>query len=476
MTALLIYVMLLIQPAAGESRPLDQCVPDDAMMALMVRPAPDMLDAPPGGTIDRLATWLMAFKAVGVIPEEGRMLADLVGTLPLLSRRPHAVILMDITAREFEPEAYKLDELEAALLIDACGMEQMIDRRVRDLIATYTKQEFAQIESRRAGGYTYYRLTDNRVPAWSVIEWGMVGRHFLLGVGEGAFPRVLDTLRDQAPSIGQDKWYRSVNKKINGSNSGFTVYADIERLRGRVAEVVKGRPENVLDALDLLQTRRLLWTIGYNGKSMRSEMICRQQDGSDAYRKLAGRSLADAGVAALIPEKAGSYAVFRFDIAETYQKWRHAWLETKSQEGREKKRQVWDKLQADYQFDLQRDIYAPLGEHLILLTYPEHPLRVPLLCTTWIELNGDADRVRHALDGMMTALRDWWDRPTDTQPHVGLHPRLVKTDDDIWYLELGLVGPAVAVTDHWLVISYSPQAVRTNVQYLDKRAGQTTGQ
>src|SRR5262245_40934859 len=76
--------------AAGETRPLDSCVPRDAMAVYFGRPSPEMISAPPGGAVEQLSGWIITLKAMGVIPQSGRVLADIVGSLPLLSRRPHA--------------------------------------------------------------------------------------------------------------------------------------------------------------------------------------------------------------------------------------------------------------------------------------------------------------------------------------------------------------------------------------------------
>ena len=38
--------------------------------------------------------------------------------------------------------------------------------------------------------------------------------------------------------------------------------------------------------------------------------------------------------------------------------------------------------------------------------------------------------------------------------------------DGIWFIHLGIQGPALMVTDRWLIISFSPQAVRLNASLL----------
>ncbi len=42
-------------------------------------------------------------------------------------------------------------------------------------------------------------------------------------------------------------------------------------------------------------------------------------------------------------------------------------------------------------------------------------------------------------------------------------PLLRRSSDGIWYLQYGIYGPAIAVSQGWLVISYSPEALRANL-------------
>ena len=114
-TVFLIAVACL---SAGESRPLDTCVPREAMAVYYGRPSPDMMTTRPGGAINQLSGWIITLKAMGIIPDQGRVLADLIGTLPLLSRRPHALMLLDVNARVIAEDVYRLNTMQAALVID----------------------------------------------------------------------------------------------------------------------------------------------------------------------------------------------------------------------------------------------------------------------------------------------------------------------------------------------------------------------
>ena len=100
---------------------------------------------------------------------------------------------------------------------------------------------------------------------------------------------------------------------------------------------------------------------------------------------------------------------------------------------------------------------------MIVHDFPHHPLGLPLLWTVLVEIDGSAESVRTALDRLLAHV---YKTIEDRSGPAGL-TRLERDDDGVWYVRFGLYGPALAVTDRWVVISYSPQAVRENVEYLE---------
>lgn len=450
---------------AGETRPLDDCVPQDAMAAYFGRPSAEMMEAPPGGTVDQLAASIIVLKQMGVIPRNAVVLADIVGTLPMLSRRPHALALLDVTSKEIAPDVYRLNSLQSGLIIDSQGLENVIDRRIRDLLTTYTSQQTNDIEVRRLDGEKYYRLLDRRLPAWSIIEWGQIGPHFLVCVGEGAFKRFADTLRRKAPSLAHDPWYAQAHKRTHGSTSGIEVFVDFDRVRGRIGEVTRGRPEEVLRALQLERLQRFVWTVGFEGRALHSEVVGRDQEGRDLYKMLSGDQVIAPEVARVIPPDAKAYAAFRLPLPETVRNAREAYLQSQSEAKSDRLRQAWRMVEREFKFDIEREVIDHLGDHVVFHNYPPHPLGVPILCTVWIRYDGDRDRMAASIDRVLGAWQHFFNDRTDTRPS-GLRPQIVRDESGIWFLQMGLIGPAIGVADEWIVVSFSSQAVRENLEYL----------
>ncbi|MBI4580634.1 MAG: hypothetical protein HY718_13080, partial [Planctomycetes bacterium] len=180
---LILLSALSLVAAGGDFGPLERCVPADAMAAYFGRPSPEMLNAPTGGTAESLASWLITLKGLGVIPRDGRVAADVIGTLPILWRRPHVAMLLDVTSEQVRPDVFRLDQLQAALVVDSRDIELAIERRIRDLLATYTDAEHGTVVPREVDGTKCFRLVDDRLPAWAVLEWGQVGSYFVASFG-----------------------------------------------------------------------------------------------------------------------------------------------------------------------------------------------------------------------------------------------------------------------------------------------------
>jgi hypothetical protein len=407
---------------------------------------------------------------MGVIPQSGRVLADIVGSLPLLSRRPHAFMMLDVTSKQIGDGVYRLNTMQAALVIDDQGVTRDIERRLRDLLATYTDLNNGKIETLSAGDVRYYQLQDVRLPNWSVCEWGTVDHQFVIGFGEGAFTKVLDTLQHRAPSLVDDPWYVQAHTRCHGPTSGIELYADLERIQKRIGEVAKGRPEAVLRELHLDDADRLLWTVGFDGRALHSEVIGRTPRGPDHYLMLTGPPINLPQVTEAIPPEAKHYAAFRFGLGAALRDITEAYLSSQSPGKRENLRELWSRLEREFKFDFDKDLTQRLGHDLVIHNWPPHPLGVPLLFTIWISYTGDRASMAESVDRILKAADELVSYPAAQTRPSGLVPRLVRDEDGIWYVQLGLIGPAIAVADRWIVVSYSREAVKQNLAYLAQRA------
>jgi len=95
---------------------------------------------------------------------------------------------------------------------------------------------------------------------------------------------------------------------------------------------------------------------------------------------------------------------------------------------------------------------------VVVHDYPPHALRLPPAWTILAGVDGDSGKLRANLDRLLEVARK--------ELQNGGSMRLRRDDDGVWYLYVGLNGPALAVTDRWLLVSFSPEAVRQNIAFL----------
>ncbi|NLX14434.1 MAG: hypothetical protein GXY44_12380 [Phycisphaerales bacterium] len=437
---------------------MEQLVPAEAVAAWFFEPELRRGDMLRDGRVDQLATWLMALKMMGVVPREGRIVADVVGTVPLLARRPHAVVLLDVAARPLTDEdSYRVDDLQAALLFDGGPLAEVFDRRLRDLLASYTDSEQGRLENLNLGNFRGHRLTDRRLPDWAVIEWCNIDSIYVVAVGRGTLGKVLTVIGRNGPSLADDAWFAKNRSEQKGTDGGITVYVNCTLARKRLESVIPDRPARVLQILHLESTEKVLFRFGYQDRVLHGTMATRDRDGREDIRPLT--ETRPPPETAIIPDQANRYVIFNYPLAEKFEQIRQAYLAGRSPDSRQAREHAWDWLEEKFQFNLQNDLLDRLGEYLIIHDYPPHPLGLGVFRTICIQYHGPREPVAAAVDKLMSAWQWCLQVPAGTLP-TGLSPQLKRDEQGLWYFQLGLVGPAMAVTDGWIVISHSPQAVR----------------
>lgn len=481
---------LLPGTLAAGPLPIEATVPADALAVYFSRPSAEMTDPQTSGAIQGIGRWLTTLKAMGLLPQQGRVIADVIATLPLLTRRPHALVLLDITAKRLGPGSYRLNDMRSALIVDSEGIATELDRRVRDLLTTYTDAQNGRIEPAEAGGVRYHRLTDARLPAWAVSEWGTVDGYFVAAFGQGAFEAVRSALQAspappvplppattlpesaqaQPPTLAADPWYARAHRRCSANRSGIEIYVAVAAIEKRLENVVNQTVRTALEATQLDRADRILMTVGFDGRALHSEVLVGDRDGRDHHQLLTGREVASPEVLAQIPEGASSFAAFRVPLGKLVRRVREAYSRTQSPARRQRFSEGWTRLEKEFEFDVETGLLDQLGDHLIFHTYPPHPLKIPLLGSVWIQIDGNQAAVAQTVDAMMRAWQEFANAPTTLPARFRITPEVRRDPDGLWYLQLGLLGPALAVTDGWIVISFSPEAVRENLAHIRARA------
>ncbi len=454
-------------------------IPADVLMAYWGRSSPEIRAG--DSTVIRLLKWVELARGLNLIPKDYRAISDIAGSLPVVGRYDHLVMLMDVSGKPVGPEGYRLAHMEVGVVVATDGRHDEIVERIRLLLSSYTDKQFGKIEIIDRKGERSYRLTDSRLPVWATWEWGSLGRCYVIGLGEGAFQRVVDVYTDAAKNITSDPWFVESRRRCQGEGAMIEWLVNYKRIKQQLEPVVKGRPERVLEALGAAKLQRGLCTFRLDDRYLICNIMHEMEEGnvfvplSDPHRMPAEKLRA-------VPAEA-SCAVIQIGLADWLTRLCNAYLASQS----DREQEQWRKWFADFErrrgVDSRTQLLDRLGNHLIVHTWPVHPLKLPLTLTFLLEID-DPVPVRDFIDALMGEWQDWLRHPTTTtassrsaatQRTRGQFRWIVgREPDGMWYLQAGIVRPAIAVSDRYVVVSWSPEAVRENLRVLSRMEQRAT--
>ncbi len=461
--------LLLPMSAPGEGLRPDgvvRAVPQDAWITVVVTPVGEDGPAAAGGSSAALQTAALLFNQVrrmGVVPESDLTTAavmDVVGSFPVLAGRQYALCLLEGDADALAGGGFRLAELQAALIIRTGGENSALESRIQHLLNTYVNTEVASVETRRTERSVSYRLRDDRLSDWAQIGWGPVGDYYVLAVGTRAFEAVVGTLGGTTPALADDPWFRSAHARCAGRSTSLEWSVRFDFIREQLRPVMAGKPDNVLQGLGLADVERGLWAQGLDGRAVEAYAVLRR-GGVDDFVTLC-RAVDGTEAARMVPAEATQYAALDHQPGELVRRGCDTYLASRSESAQADLRRMWAKVETETGVQTDRDLLSQLGGPVVFHDYPRHPLRIPMACTIVVPISGSPMAVRTSMDRLLRRYQRYLARPESSWPLLQLH----QADDGVWYLQAGLYGPALVVADRWLVISYSPVAVRQAVALL----------
>ena len=450
-------------PTSQPARPLSASIPAEALVVYFNRPGAQVRSRAQAAA--GMASVLLAASTLGVLPAEGGFLADLVGCLPVVGTHDLAVVLLHVSSRQVGPHSYRLEQLKLALLVRTKGQNEPITAQIRRILSRHTNSSVAELEQVSVGQDSFRRLTDSRLPPWQVLTFGALDDLYVITMGSSAHRQILDAHRSRTGSLAKNEWFARADHATGGDQAGIEWLIDFEKLRSRLGQVVRGRPEAVLKELGFDTVRRGLWSIS---STPRGQAWCGMHLTADGDRL---RVLSDPDT---FPDRhrqavpaGANHAMIRMDVAATSRALARAYLASRSDQRAARLRQAWRRVQAELELDIETDLLEQLGPYVIIHDRPPHPLNIPFACTVLIQLR-DRAGVQATLDTLLSA----WDAHLVARSEgIGralFAPRIRHDADGVWYIQVGLAGPALCVTDRYLLISWSPHAVRANLELLSQ--------
>jgi len=374
-------------------------------------------------------------------------------------RFPWAIALLDVRARTRDDGGHELAELHAALVVRTAGDHESIERRIQHLLLTYTSRESSELTVRSEDGGTWHSLRDRRLPPWSHIEWGRQGDFYVVAIGEGTMARVRAAGDGRIRPLGDQPWFTEGFKALAADRATFGLFLDIERLRASADPGLLNKIERTQAALRLVGTDRAFWTVGREGRAVTIDVFA-YHAGRNERRNVASAHTLDDRTARLIPPEATWYLILDWDPVAVFRGVCQAVASTRSERKRAQSREFWQEFQRNAGVMVEPDIMAHLGERIIIHDYPEHALRVPVAYTFVIPIRVSEAVVRRGIDRLLSyAMRQYGSDWSVAFEQDG---------SGAWHLAAGLAGPALGVQHGYWVTSFSPHAVRDNLDRIGK--------
>lgn len=408
------------------------------------------------------ATWAEQAQKVGLlsgIDSSVRGWIDAISALSVLGRFPHLSALYDVRAIPLAGGGHRLSSLKAGLILDCDGDHPFVEDRIRHLLKTWTNTNDSSLTSETVNGETRFTLVDRRLKGWMKIEWGRVGSRYVLAIGDGAMQRTVEALAQ--PSQRRRRDLLGEVPIPPGARPRIGWEMNLTRVDAGVDTGMKLKVRGVREALGAAEVRRGSWVGGYAGRgAFLAAKLVRTNGQVETVRWL-DPALATGRIGDLIPDEATRFAISPYSAAMLAQRIGDGYLAARSSDSRAESEAYWQQIRDGSGVSILADLFGKLGAPMILHDYPPHLLDLPITRTILFRIDGDANEFRAKLDELFTWLRDVHLKDSLTKP---------QRDDGTWYVSFGLAGPAVRVTDEWVVLGPSPKAVCTISESIRRRS------
>ena len=470
---------------------LSKLVPIDSVAAYFGPGEKEAGDPPQSGigsTLDVLTFLADRAAQMGLfssVDSCSRMWIDALTTLSTIDHYSHAVVVHGVQSRSRSDGGHELAGLRIALILRTDGADGEVERRIQHLLTTYTNTEDTVLTNTTVSGRLRFVLRDRRLPRWAKITWGAFGDYFVAALGDGAFESVATLLnqKDDSPnprSLADDAWfvraYDRLAKKSGNQESAaerpseersIALFFNMRRLSQSVDASLAGKIEEMQSALDLDHAESAVWYAGRIGRAIEVRGMAHRK-GQDKVGVLASPDLLKHLGPGVVPDEARGFGVVNLDPRTAFPAACNAYLAARSHDARESSRAFWRNVERRSKVSIERDIVSHLRGPVVIHNYPRQALGLPFAWTVVVPVGGDAATIRLNMARLLNHARELID-PEDILRIV--HEEIAGVDPagGVWHLQYGFIGPAIAVTDKWLVLSFSSQALRTNLALLESK-------
>lgn len=375
---------------------------------------------------------------------------------------PHAVVLYRIDASPRDDGGHQLAQMKAALIIHTDGDNTRIEQRIQQLLNRYTNNDEASLTIASVDGDPIYVLRNKRLPDWAMINWGKVGPYYVISIGKGVYHRTQRAINQPSKSLITDPWFGRAFSTTQGSHAMLGWYVRFDSLQLNADPLFVEKVKMVQNSIGLNNVQRGLWMVSTEDRAVHMSGYV-QRGNKNELQKYTNDDLAKSFSQKLIPQQASSYTVMDFNPHGLLVGLNEAYLATRSPSAQLRCKEFWQKVQSGAHLSLEKDLYAHLDKPMIIHNFPRHAFGLPFAWTILMRIKDHSDMLRMRVDQLL----DFISREMMKDSLLQLR----RDDDGVWYLFAGIMGPALKVTDQWVIISFSPVALRQNIaMWQDKKS------
>jgi len=506
--ALLASARLLAMPPE-----LVRAVPADAIAAHLVA-GPTASETAERLSVMSWASLLDRAYDMGILSQvdsDVRPTLDVLAAVSQCLSYPHALVLTDVRAEPRPGGGHQLAGLSAGLILYSRGHHTPIERRIQHLLASYTNSDDTTLEQTvppeveatggpgsnvpafqagntwrfHEGAAPYPTLKDRRLPSWAQLRWGRVDDWYVLTIGDSIFEQITATIGHRSPSLADDAWTIEAYNAIGGDAVSFAWFLRFDRLSDLFDSHLSQKINDVKVAVGLGGAERAVAAVRRNGRLVEATIRLLRDDRNeqrmiarDAAVTLHGASTLPrfyrcnrrttsptfwrdrrrAGdLRSMIPQ-AATYTMIDSHPRAIVNAMSDAYLAGRGPASQRKIRAFWRDFERRASVSLDRDILAQFDRGVVVFDDPDHAIGLLPDWTILIPVRADANDPQRRIDQWLDCLARWLADESVL--------RLQRDQDGIWCLQLGLSGPSLGLTPHWLIISFCPDAVRRNQRLL----------
>jgi hypothetical protein len=306
-----------------------------------------------------------------------------------------------------------------------------------------------------------------------VIEWGIDGKYFILGVGDGSADGIAEREKGSAP-----KWLEAIRSRLRVERPAMVHYLNIKKILSLVqasGALGRGAPPQLFDALGINNLTSLASVSGLEGDGWTSNTLLGIDGQATGIFALAGGEPLTAADLAPIPKDATFALAARLDLDRVY-RGISSIAGKIDPRARLQLEQGLAQLENHLGIDLSRDVFKALGDTWCVYSAPSEGGLLVTGLTIAAPIR-DRERLTKAEERLRSMAKAASEPPPGAGQFGPGRSRVTIADSEFRGNQIHFlnfigepipVAPAWCITEKELIVSLSPQTIKAHLSRADK--------